>query len=212
MSATSPAFHSHSWNERGHAASNPRFDWSDQFGYSSERSFTESGPLTRTNSPSTSGPENAETGSVDFESSKSSRFNLVKQLFTPRRDSVLSELETAEGDHSKSSSETDSNRPRQDGDPLSTGKHQQRRLSSSRSHDVDIENCTIIIAEGNDAPHRHQHEPPGEKLAEASSHSAGPDLVEESCELDIREISSFRSWPLELRGRAAEWCLCPSVC
>lgn len=221
MSSVSPANESNSCHGKECITAHTRFDWSDQFGYSSERSFTESGTLTRTNSPNFLGPESAVEANPDphkleeanQDSHKNSRFNLVKQLFSSRRDSLLSEIETAEGDHSKGSSigETGSNRPRASSESIQVPKYQQRILSR-KSHDLDIENCAAIISEGNDSPQRQQQAPaPHEKQVQPNNSPPVYETCSESCDASLRGISAFRSWPLELRGRAAEWRLRPSV-
>jgi hypothetical protein len=180
-------------------ATEPSQQLSDKQGWACDKHFTDSGTLSRTNSPGSSGPDWDGLDDAVCSEHRGPRFHLVKQLFGSRRESFLSEQETAQGDHSKCSSQGDN--------------------SKYGSVEVDNKYPPAVSEHGccNSTPDLSAHRSPAQM--EDGSQSLGPsrnshvedNMDEPGNRKACGDISEFRSWPLELRGRAAEWQLSPTV-
>lgn len=167
----------------------------DKHSWSYDKLFTDTGTLSRTNSPSGSGPDwDGLDDAVVAAEGAGSRFHLVKQLFGCRRESLISEQETGQGDHSKCSS--------------------QGENSKCFAGDVEVnkQGCCNSIPDETE----HRSHAPLEDGANSPGYPYASHLESNNDEPGNRKAysdftDSFRSWPLELRGRAAEWRLSPTV-
>ena len=185
-------------------------------------SWTETGSLSRTNSRSSLGPDSVCPGSSSHMnpeefSHKNFKFNLVKQLFGARRDSLASEQDTAIGDHSKCSSvsETESKTEKR---AQRTSMTEERRISTDKSGCEQKTSSSYLNQRSSkrdklDSQQDEVTEPSNSQQAFLKSETKlDRNCIREMCdEVSSRDVSSFRSWPLELRSRAAEWRIDPTV-
>ena len=169
---------------------------------------TEENSLTHTTSTSWANADGTQNRSDDIRP-KNSNFNLVRQLFSSTRDSVASDQDTAVGDHSKCSSICDADlNPAQ---PASDCAFREQRLSCA---EIGCQRRPTIqhFSEGMKRALN-----PSQKSFKSEMNLEGTEPVSDDGRIDacddamLRDVAAFRSWPLELRSRAAEWRIDPTV-